>query len=163
MAVAIVKALQGPGPMIEGDHIIATAKHFAAHGQPEGGTNIAPANYSERILREVFLPSFQAAVTEGHIMSVMASYNEIDGVPSHANKWLLEKVLREEWGFKGYVVSDYYGIPQLESLHHVAGNKAEAARLALETGVDIELHDPDCFTLLDQLVKEGKLAEATID
>src|SRR5260221_3785497 len=163
MAVAIVKALQGPGPTIKGDHVIATAKHFAAHGQPEGGTNIAPANYSERVLREFFLPSFEAAVKEAGVMSVMASYNEIDGVPSHANKWLLEKVLREEWGFKGYIVSDYYGIPQLESLHHVAGNKAEAARLALETGVDIELPDPDCFRILVQLVKEGKVAEATIN
>src|SRR2546425_1611179 len=163
MAVAIIKALQGPGPGVEGDHIIATAKHFAAHGQPEGGTNIAPANYSERVLREFFLPSFKAAVIEGHIMSVMASYNEIDGVPSHANKWLLEKVLREEWGFKGYIVSDYYGIPQLESLHHVAADKTEAARLAVEAGVDIELPDPDCFPMLVQLVKEGKVSEATVD
>lgn len=163
MAVAIIKALQGSGPGVDGDHIIATAKHFAAHGQPEGGTNIAPANYSERVLREFFLPSFEAAVKEAGVMSVMASYNEIDGVPSHANKWLLEKVLREEWGFKGYIVSDYYGIPQLESLHHVTAAKAEAARLALEAGVDIELPDPDCFPLLVQLVKEGKVAEATID
>src|SRR2546428_3752831 len=163
MAVAIIKALQGPGSMIDGDHIIATAKHFAAHGQPEGGTNIAPANYSERVLREVFLPSFKAAVTEAGIMSVMASYNEIDGVPSHANRWLLEKVLREEWGFRGHVVSDYYAIPQLMDLHHVAGDKAEAARLALQAGVDIELPDPDCFPLLVKLVKEGKVAEATVD
>jgi beta-glucosidase len=163
MAVAIITALQGSGPGVDGDHIIATAKHFAAHGQPEGGTNIAPANYSERVLREFFLPSFEAAVKEAGVMSVMASYNEIDGVPSHANKWLLEKVLREEWGFKGYIVSDYYGIPQLESLHHVAANKPEAARLALEAGVDIELPDPDCFPMLVQLVKEGKVAEATID
>jgi len=163
MAVAIIKALQGSGPGVDGDHIIATAKHFAAHGQPEGGTNIAPANYSERVLREFFLPSFEAAVKEAGVMSVMASYNEIDGVPSHANKWLLEKVLRQEWGFKGYVVSDYYGIPQLESLHHVAADKKEAAKLALETGVDIELPDPDCFPILVQLVKEGKVAEATID
>ena len=163
MAVAIIKALQGSGPGVDGDHIIATAKHFAAHGQPEGGTNIAPANYSERVLRESFLPSFEAAVKEAGVMSVMASYNEIDGVPSHANKWLLEKVLREEWGFKGYIVSDYYGIPQLESLHHVAADKAEAARLALEAGVDIELPDPDCFPVLVQLVKEGKVAEVTID
>ena len=163
MAVAIIKALQGPGPGVDGDHVIATAKHFAAHGQPEGGTNIAPANYSERVLREFFLPSFEAAVKEAGVMSVMASYNEIDGVPSHANKWLLEKVLREEWGFKGYIVSDYYGIPQLESLHHVAADKAEAARLALEAGVDIELPDPDCFPVLVRLVKEGKVAAATID
>ena len=148
MAVAIIKALQGSGPGVDGDHIIATAKHFAAHGQPEGGTNIAPANYSERVMREFFLPSFEAAVKEAGVMSVMASYNEIDGVPSHANKWLLEKVLRQEWGFKGYVVSDYYGIPQLESLHYVAADKKEAAKLALETGVDIELPDPDCFPIL---------------
>ena len=163
MAVAIVKALQGPGPNIDGNHVIATAKHFAAHGQPEGGTNIAPANYSERVLREVFLPSFKAAVTEGGIMSVMASYNEIDGVPSHANSWLLERVLRQEWGFKGHVVSDYYGIPQLQDLHHVANDKEEAARLALEAGVDIELPDPDCFPLLVKLVREGKVSQAAID
>ncbi len=163
MAVAIVKALQGPSPNIDGDHVIATAKHFAAHGQPEGGTNIAPANYSERVLREVFLASFKAAVTEGGIMSVMASYNEIDGVPSHANSWLLEKVLRQEWGFKGHVVSDYYGIPQLQDLHHVANDKEEAARLALEAGVDIELPDPDCFPLLVRLVRERKVSEAAID
>jgi beta-glucosidase len=163
MSVAIVKALQGPGPTINGEHVIATAKHFAAHGQPEGGTNIAPANYSERVLRESFLPSFKAAVTEGGIMSVMASYNEIDGVPSHANSWLLEKVLRQEWGFKGHVVSDYYGIPQLQDLHHVANSKEEAARLALEAGVDIELPDPDCFPLLLNLVRQGKVPEALID
>jgi beta-glucosidase len=163
MAVAIVKALQGTGPMIAGDHVIATAKHFAAHGQPEGGTNIAPANYSERVLREFFLPSFKAAVTEGGIGSVMASYNEIDGVPSHTNKWLLEKILREEWGFKGHVVSDYYAIPQLMDLHHVAANKTEAAKLALEAGVDIELPDPDCFALLMQMVKNGKVSEALLD
>jgi beta-glucosidase len=163
MAVAIVKALQGPAPTINGDHVIATAKHFAAHGQPEGGTNIAPANYSERVLREIFLPSFKAAVKEGGIMSVMASYNEIDGVPSHANTWLLEKVLRQEWGFKGHVVSDYYGIAQLQDLHHVANGKEEAARLALEAGVDIELPDPDCFPLLLNLVREGKVSEASVD
>ena len=163
MAVAIVKALQGPGPGIDQDHVIATAKHFAAHGQPESGTNIAPANFSERTLREYFLPSFKAAVTEGRIMSVMPSYNEIDGVPSHANKWLLQKILREEWGFDGHVVSDYYAIPQLMDLHHLASDKPAAAKLALEAGVDTELPDPDAFRSLSQLVKEGKVSEATID
>jgi beta-glucosidase len=163
MGVACVKALQGKGPGIDNEHIIATAKHFAAHGQPEGGTNIAPTNYSERVLREFFLPSFQAAVQEAGIMSVMASYNEIDGVPAHANKWLLDKVLRQEWGFTGNVVSDYYGIPQMESLHHIAANKAEAAKLALEAGVDIELPDPDAYKNLVQLVKDGKVSEAALD
>jgi beta-xylosidase len=163
MGVACIKALQGKGPGVDGEHVIATAKHYAAHGQPEGGTNIGPANYSERILREFFLPSFRAAVTEAGILSVMASYNEIDGIPSHASKFLLDKVLRQEWGFTGLVVSDYYGIPQLQSLHHVAGDKAEAARLALEAGVDIELPDPDCYKTIPQLIKDGKLSEAALN
>jgi beta-glucosidase len=163
MGVAVIKAIQGEGPGVDSEHVIATAKHFAAHGQPEGGTNIAPVNVSERVLRETFLPSFEAAVKEARVMSVMASYNEIDGVPSHANRWLLQKVLRQEWGFDGLIASDYYGIPQLESLHHVAADKSEAARLALEAGVDAELPDPDCFKTLVQLVREGKIAESLVD
>ena len=163
MGVAIVKALQGPGPNIDENHVIATAKHFAAHGQPESGTNIAPANFSERVIREYFLPSFKAAVMEAGIMSVMPSYNEIDGVPSHANKWLLEKVLREEWGFDGLVVSDYYAIPQMMDLHRVAADKANAAKMAIEAGVDTELPDPDAFPTLLQLVKDGQVSEATLN
>ena len=163
MGVAVIKALQGAGPTIDNSHVIATAKHFAAHGQPEAGTNVGPANYSERTLREMFLPSFEAAVKEAGVMSVMASYNEIDGVPSHMNTWLLEKVLREEWGFKGHIVADYYAIPQLQDLHHVAANKSEAAKLALEAGVDIELPEPDAYLNLIALVKDGKIPEATID
>jgi beta-glucosidase len=163
MAVAIVKALQGPGPNVDENHVIATAKHFTAHGQPESGTNIGPINVSERALREYYLPSFKAAVTEGGIMSVMPSYNEIDGVPSHANKWLLQKVLRDEWGFKGHVVSDYYAIPQMMDLHHLAADKATTAKLAIEAGVDAETPDPDSYPTLIQLVKDGKVAQATID
>ena len=163
MAVAIVKALQGTGPGVDENHVIATAKHFAAHGQPESGTNIGPVNFSERTLREYFLPSFKAAVVEAGIMSVMPSYNEIDGVPSHANKWLLQKLLREEWGFKGTVVSDYYAIPQMVDLHHVAADKPTTAKLAIEAGVDTELPDPDAFPTLLQLVKEGKVSEATLN
>jgi len=163
MAVAAVKAIQGQGPNVDGDHVIATAKHFAAHGQPEAGTNIGPANYSERVLREVFLPSFEAAVKEAGIMSVMPSYNEIDGVPSSVNKWLLQDVLRGEWGFKGVAVSDYYAIAQLRDLHHVVPDLNEAARLSLEAGVDVELPDPDAFLTLVDLVKSKKVSEATLD
>ena len=163
LGVACIKALQGEGPGVDDEHVIATAKHYAAHGQPEGGTNIGPANYSERVLREIFFPSFQAAVTEAGVMSVMPSYNEVDGIPSHADRFLLDRVLRQEWGFTGSIVSDYYGITQLETHHHVAGDKPEAARLALEAGVDVELPDPDCYPLLTQLVREGKLAEAILD
>ncbi|HEU4432424.1 MAG TPA: glycoside hydrolase family 3 N-terminal domain-containing protein, partial [Pyrinomonadaceae bacterium] len=162
MARAIVRALQGAGPAVDENHVIATAKHFAAHGQPESGTNIGPVNFSERTLREYFLPSFKAAVDAG-IMSVMPSYNEIDGVPSHANKWLLQKLLRDEWKFNGHVVSDYYAIPQMVDLHHIAPDKSEAAKLAIEAGVDVELPDPDSYPRLLQLVKEGQVKESTLN
>jgi len=163
MGVAVIKAIQGHGPTIDNNHVIATAKHFAAHGQPEAGTNVGPANFSERTLRETFLPSFEAAVKEAGVMSVMASYNEIDGVPSHMNTWLLEKVLRQEWGFKGHVVADYFAIAQLQDLHHVAANKTEAAKLALNAGVDIELPEPETYPKLIELVKKGEMSEAVID
>ena len=163
MAVAIVKALQGPGPNIGENNVIATAKHFTAHGQPESGTNIGPVNFSERTLREYFLPSFKAAVIEAGIMSVMPSYNEIDGIPSHANTWLLQKLLREEWGFKGHVVSDYYAIPQMVDLHRLVADKPGTAKLAIESGVDTELPDPDAYPELLKLVKERRVSEATID
>ncbi len=164
MGVAAIKAIQGTSaPIIDGEHVIATAKHFAAHGQPEGGTNTAPGNFSERILREIFLPPFEAAVKEAGVMSVMPSYNEIDGVPSHKNSWLLEKVLRQEWGFRGLVAADYNGISELVSRHKVAVDRAEAARQALAAGVDIELPDPACYPLLPQLVSEGKVSLADVD
>ncbi len=163
IGVAVIKAIQGNGPNVDDNHVIATAKHFAGHGQPEAGTNVGPANFSERTLREAFLPSFEAAVKEGGVMSVMPSYNEIDGVPSSINKWLLDEVLRKEWHFQGYATSDYYALTQLQDLHHVVNNKAEAARLSLEAGVDVETPDPDVFPLLIQLVKEKKVSEATLD
>src|SRR5262249_37599353 len=130
MGVAAVRGFQGPvspsgARFTDKRHVIATLKHFAAHGQPESGTNCAPANVSMRILRELFLFPFKAAILEGGAMSVMASYNEIDGVPSHANRWLLAEVLRREWGFRGFVVADYYAIRELHERpelygHHLA-------------------------------------------
>ena len=113
MGMAAVKGFQGDVTFADKKHVIATLKHFAAHGQPESGTNCAPVNISTRILREVFLYPFKKAIQEAGAISVMASYNEIDSVPSHANKWLLDDVLRHEWGFDGYVVSDYYAIREL--------------------------------------------------
>lgn len=163
MAVAAVTGLQGDNFLIDRHHVMATMKHFAAHGQPEGGTNTAPANFSERSLRETFLVPFQAAVQEGHVGSAMASYNEIDGVPSHINRWLLGKVLRQEWAFGGSVVSDGGGLQMLVETHHVAANKAEAARLAIAAGIDYDLSDGSVYhTLLDQ-VKQGIVPEAQLD
>lgn len=162
MGVACVRGLQGRGPTIDKQHVIATTKHFAVHGQPEGGTNAAPGNYSERIIREQFLAPFEAAVTEGGARCVMASYNEVDGIPAHVNQWLLQKVLRQEWSFRGFVTSDGGGIGQLVTLHHLAADRAEAARIALEAGIDFELDSCFAETLALQ-VKEGKVAESTLD
>jgi beta-glucosidase len=163
MGVAAVTGLQGDSFFIDHHHVLATAKHFAVHGQPEGGTNTAPGNYSERIIRENFLVPFQAAVEEARVGSVMASYNEIDGVPSHINHWLLDRVLRQEWGFRGYVTSDGNGLQMLTETHHVASNKAEAARLALAAGVDYDLSDGSVYRNLLWEVKQGVVPEAELN
>lgn len=168
LGVAAVKGFQGDATFKDKKRVIATLKHFAAHGQPESGTNCGPVNISERLLRDTFLYPFKKAIQEGGALSVMASYNEIDGISSHANKWLLKDVLRDEWGFKGFVVSDYYAITELnirdEAISHcMAKDKSEAALLAAEAGVNIELPDPDCYPNLVQLVNEGKIKESVID
>lgn len=168
MGVAAITGLQGDDFLINKHHVVATMKHFAVHGQPEGGTNTAPGNISERIIRETFFVPFEAAVKEAHVASVMASYNEIDGIPSHINRWLLEKVLRQEWGFPGYVTSDGDGLQMLVQTHHVAANYADAARMALAAGVEYDLSNGAVYhTLVDQvnqgLVPESQLNRAVSD
>ncbi|MHC4078855.1 MAG: glycoside hydrolase family 3 N-terminal domain-containing protein, partial [Planctomycetota bacterium] len=167
MGVACIRGFQGrdsgPGTRLANDRVIATAKHFAVHGQPEGGINCAPANYSERKVREVFLPSFEAAVREAGVRSVMASYNEVDGIPVHANRRLLVDVLRKEWGFQGFVVSDYYGIEQLRNLHHVVADDEAAGLRALAVGVDIELPDPKCYAHLVAAAQARRVPVKHID
>ncbi len=139
MGLAEVLGLQGRHYSIGAHHVLATTKHFTAHGEPEGGTNVGPANFSQRKLRQDFLFPFAVAIRQGHAGSVMASYNEIDGIPSSVNPWLLTKVLRQEWGFRGYVTSDGSGLEDLVRRHHSAPNFAGAARLALAAGVDFDL------------------------
>jgi beta-glucosidase len=163
MGVAAINGLQGTSWMIDRHHVMATMKHFAAHGQPESGTNTAPTNFSERDLRETFLVPFRAGVQEAHAGSVMASYNEIDGIPNHVNRWLLEKVLREEWGFRGYITSDGNGLQMLVETHHVAADFAEAARKALAAGVDYDLSDGSVYATLTDQVRDGKIPEAELD
>lgn len=165
MGVAAVRGFQGGGTTVGPSHVIATLKHMTGHGQPESGTNVGPAPYGERTLRDFFLPPFEAAITEAHARSVMPSYNEVDGVPSHANRWLLRDVLRGEWGFDGVIVSDWFAISQLADLHHVASGREDAARRALAAGVDIELPDVAAYGTLVAQVRQGggQVAEAAID
>ena len=168
MGIAAIIGFQGDAEFKNRKNLIATLKHFAAHGEPESGMNCAPVNVSERILREVVLFPFKEAIHKGGVISVMASYNEIDGVPSHASKWLLRDVLRTEWGFEGFVVSDYYAIWELGYRpdthgHFVAADRKDSAALAVNAGVNIELPEPDCYLNLVDLVREGKLNESQLD
>jgi beta-glucosidase len=166
LGVAAVRGLQGapkPDRKIDANHVIATLKHFAVHGQPESGINVGPGNTSERVIREVFFPPFVAAIKEAGARAVMPAYVEIDGVPAHANKLFLQDILRKEWGFDGLIVSDYFAIEQLKSTHSVVDSDAAAARLALESGVDIELPDPKLYPLLAAQVKSKAIPIGLID
>ena len=165
LGVASVEGLSGPGtdPLIGEGKVLATLKHMTGHGQPESGTNVGPAQISERTLREMFFPPFHEVVTRTKIGAVMASYNEIDGIPSHSNAWLLNDVLRGEWGYQGAVVSDYYAIEDLARLHNIVPDNAAAGELALKSGVDVDLPEGAGFKALADGVKAGRVSEADID
>ena len=166
IGVGAIQGLQGRSKTIGEQHLLACAKHFTGHGQPEGGTNMAPADFSERVIRDMHCYPFEVAVREGNVRSVMASYNEIDGVPNSINRWLLTDVLRGEWGFDGYVISDYDGVSRMINRQFVCKNTAEAARRAINAGMDFELpsvRKNDCFQHLEALVKSGEVKEFIID
>ncbi len=164
LGVASVKGFQGATKDAIGhNRVIATLKHMAGHGEPTGGLNTAPAPIGERTLREIFLFPFEAAIKLAGARSVMASYNEIDGIPSHANDKMMNGILRNEWGFEGVVVSDYFAIGELATRHGIVKGKAQAAALALKSGIDVELPDGDTYLLLPKLVNAGKISQATVD
>ncbi|GAB3024347.1 glycoside hydrolase family 3 N-terminal domain-containing protein [Bowmanella dokdonensis] len=166
LGVAAVEGFQGrPGTdgAFGGDKVVATLKHLTGHGQPQAGVNIAPAQIGPRELREVFLPPFEAAVRLAHAGSIMASYNEIDGIPSHINQSLLQDIVRDDWGFNGVVVSDYYAIKELNTRHNLYENDKQAARAAILAGVDMETPDPQTFPHLVELVSSGQLDQEAVD
>ena len=151
---------RGP-PIWDRAHVMATTKHFAVHGQPEWGTNVAPGNYSERVVREYFLKPFDFAVKEAGCATVMASYNEVDGIPSHSNKHFLQGILRQEWGFKGLVVSDYFGITELIRIHHVAVTNERPREWPWTQAWNWNCRSPTLSDLPDQVTREDP--GATID
>ena len=165
MGVAAVEGLQGPGKFdrLADGKVFATLKHMTGHGQPEAGNNISPAQISERELRENFFPPFREVVRRTSVGAVMPSYNEIDGIPSHASTWLLGDILRDEWGFDGVIVSDYGGVHELATLHHVAADLEDAARQALEAGVDSELPEGMAYATLVEAVEAGRVPVALVD
>ncbi|MFF8862821.1 glycoside hydrolase family 3 N-terminal domain-containing protein [Streptomyces sp. NPDC015139] len=157
LGTAYVRGLESAG-------VVATLKHFAGYASSAGARNLAPVRAGVREFADVTLPPFEMALREGGARSVMAAYTETDGVPASADPCLLTGVLREEWGFTGTVVSDYFGIGFLRTLHRVAADEAEAARLALAAGVDVELPTLDCFgDPLAEAVRKGRVPESLVD
>ncbi len=157
IGTAYVRGLQSTG-------VVATLKHFAAYSASRAGRNMAPVSVGPRELADVFLPPFEMAIREGQAGSVMASYVAVDGIPAHAGRVLLTDILREQLGFDGVVVADYFGISFLETLHGVAASPAEAGAIALRAGVDMELPNVRCYglPLADQILA-GQVPEDLVD
>jgi beta-glucosidase len=163
IALGAIGGFQGDVLPLPKDKVFVTLKHMTGHGQPESGTNVGPAEISERTLRENFFPPFERAVKSFPVRAVMPSYNEIDGVPSHANRWLLTGVLRGEWGYQGAVTSDYFAIRELVTRHKMFDNLDDAAVAAMNAGVDVELPDGEAYLRLPELVKAGRVPAAQVD
>ena len=155
LGTAIVKGMQ--------QHVVATLKHLAAYGVPQGGHNAANAEVGPNRLMHDYLPAFEMAVKEGHAGSVMTAYNTIDGIPCTANRWLIEEVLRQSWDFQGVVFADLNAVNALYATHHVAADPAEAAALALKAGVDIDLGGYNYGGFLKEALHRGLVTEADID
>ena len=155
LGAAVVKGMQ--------KNVCATLKHLAAYGIPQGGHNAATAEVGQNRLMTDYLPSFEKAICEGGAMTVMTSYNTIDGVPCSANQWLLQEVLRNSWDFKGVVFSDLNAVNAIYATQHVAADPAEAAAMALKAGVDIDLGGYNYGGFLKEALQRGLVSEAEID
>src|SRR5258706_25174 len=165
LGLSYVVGMQGES--LATDHnVIAEPKHFAAHGSPESGANMSPVHVGEREVRSIMLKSFEPLIREGNAMGVMAAYHDIDGVPCAGNPWLMNKILRDEWGFKGFVLSDLGAIRRLYDTHHVVATPREAVQLALNSGVDMQFYDFDHATFQNAIIdgiKNGQVSQATLD
>jgi beta-glucosidase len=173
MGSAVVRGLQMKrkrNPAVDGkgseyiyDGVAATLKHFTGHGESSGGVNQASADYSERTLRTFHMEPFRMVTQRANPAAIMPAYVDLDGIPAHANSWLLQDVLRNEWGFKGVVVSDWWAIDQLHNKHVVASNKTEAALKAFNAGVTVDLPYGNNYEKLIELVKSGKISMHDLD
>ena len=161
MGVATIEGLQ-QGDFDGPQKVVANAKHWVAGGDPINGINLSPMDVSERTLRQDFFPPFKRAVDAG-VFTFMAAHNEINGEPAHGSRYLLSDVLRKEWGFNGFVVSDWMDIERLHTFHRVATSQKEAVYQTVHAGMDMHMHGPDFLEPLVELVNEGRLSEERID
>ncbi|MDB5089336.1 MAG: beta-glucosidase [Mucilaginibacter sp.] len=159
--VAMVKGLQGSN-LSNPDAVLAEPKHFAVHGIPEAGSNTAPVNMGEREARSSFLYVFEKAVKEGGALGMMAAYSELDGIPCVDNKWLLKDVLRKEWGFKGFVLSDLGAIKMSLTSHHIAASPADALAQTLTAGLDMQFYDFPHAEFSDAIIKALKSKQLAV-
>lgn len=159
MGIQTVKGYQGD---LSSDDVLACIKHFAGGSQPINGTNGSPTDLSERTIREVFFPPFEEGVKAG-AMSLMTAHNELNGIPCHSNDWLMEDVLRGEWDFRGFVVSDWMDIEHIYDLHATAENLKEAFYQSIMAGMDMHMHGVYWNEYVCELVREGRIPESRID
>ena len=160
IAAAMVRGYQGDD-LSDVRTVLACVKHYAAYGAPQAGRDYNTVDMSERWLREFYLPPYKAAVEAG-ALSVMASFNELDGVPATANPHLLQDILRDEWGFRGFVVSDYTGINEMV-MHGYAEDVEDAGRLAMNAGLDMDMQGASYMDYMVGLVRSGKVRRSTLD
>jgi len=156
MGVSMIKGLQ------ETNRVIACAKHFIAGSEPINGLNSSPMDISERNLREIYLKPFKKAVESG-VYSIMAAHNELNGVPCHMNKYLMKEILRDEFKFEGFIVSDWMDIERIHTLHKTADNLKDASFLSVDAGMDMHMHGPYFLEHIVELVKENKISEERIN
>lgn len=164
MGSAVVRGFQGSNDgSVDAKHIAATLKHFTGHGQSEGGNNQAPADFPERVLREFHMEPFRLVINRVKPAGIMPAYVEIDGIPAHANSWLLKDVLRKEWNYKGVLVSDWWAIDQLFNKHKVVPTRKDAALASFNAGVTVDLPYGNNYEQLIALAKEGKIKTKDLD
>jgi beta-glucosidase len=156
MGVSMIKGLQ------DSNEVIACAKHFIAGSEPINGLNSSPMDISERNLREIYLKPFKKAVEAG-VYSIMTAHNELNGVPCHMNKYLMKEILRDEFQFKGFIVSDWMDIERIHTLHKTAVNIKEASFLSVDAGMDMHMHGPYFLEYIVELVNENRISEERID
>lgn len=161
MGTRLIQGLQGRDG-VQPDRVLACAKHMIAGGEPAGGINAAPMDLSEQKLREVFLPPFIAAVN-AKVFTFMAAHNELNGIPCHANHWMLKDLLRKEMGFDGFVVSDWMDIERLHSMHHYSPTQEEAFCVSVEAGIDMHMQGDNYFETVLAAVQSGRIPESRID
>ena len=161
LGASTIRGLQGDDG-VEQDRVLACAKHFIAGSEPLNGLNLSPMDVSERTLREIYLKPYLDAV-EAKVYTIMAAHNEVNGIPCHMDKRLLTDVMRDDYHFDGFYVSDWLDIHRIETLHFVAENFKEACFLAVGAGMDMNMHGPHFLEAVTELVEEGRLSESRVN